>query len=127
LARPSLVFYFPGLDLVAMDFLEALLGGGFFCLTGWVYERFTGRVGMGEGDVKRMVMIGAILGADSLPYLVCVSALLSTLAGLELVLSGGGRGGEWRTTRIPCGDFPAAGALFYLLAQGQIPRFFGWT
>jgi len=37
---------------------------------------------MGEGDVKLMVMIGAILGADSLPYIVCVSALLSTLAGL---------------------------------------------
>jgi hypothetical protein len=76
--------------------------------------------------VKLMVMIGAILGADSLPYIVCVSALLSTLAGLGLVLAGGGRGGEWRTTRIPCGPFPAAGALLYLLAQGQIPRFFGW-
>lgn len=113
-----------------MTFLEALLGallgGGSFFLTGWVYERFTGRAGMGEGDVKLMVMIGAILGADSLPYIVCVSALLSTLAGLGLVLAGGGRVGEWRTTRIPCGPFPAAGALLYLLAQGQIPRFFGW-
>ena len=54
-----------------MTFLEALLGalrgGGFFFLTGWVYERFTGGAGMGEGDVKLMVM-RAILGADFLPY-----------------------------------------------------------
>ena len=57
-----------------MTFLEALLGallgGGSFFLTGWVYERFTGRAGMGEGDVKLMVMIGAILGAD--PALHCL-------------------------------------------------------
>jgi len=46
-----------------MSFLEAFLGGAaagrFFFLTGWVYARCTGRVGMGEGDVKLLVRIGA--------------------------------------------------------------------
>ncbi len=105
--------------------LGALLGGGFFFLTGWAYERVTGRVGMGGGDVKLMAMIGAFLGVNSLPYIVFSSALLSVLAGLTLLLAGrAGHGSEGRTTHSPFGPFLAAGALLYLFFQGHIPRFY---
>ena len=83
-----------------------LLGGGFFLVVGWLYEKFSGKTGMGGGDVKLLAMIGAFLGVSSLPFIIFISASLGTLAGLGLTLAGGAwRGGRWRTTRIPFGPF----------------------
>jgi leader peptidase (prepilin peptidase)/N-methyltransferase len=105
--------------------LGALLGGGFFFLTGWLYEKITGKRGMGGGDVKLLAMIGAFLGVNSLPYIIFLSAALGTLAGIGLTLAGGGwRGGAWRTTRIPFGPFLAAAALLYLFIGDKIVKFF---
>ncbi|HEY9074684.1 MAG TPA: prepilin peptidase, partial [Desulfobaccales bacterium] len=54
------------LFLPHLSFLKAasgaLVGGGVFFLTGWIYERLTGKQGMGGGDVKLIAMIGAFLG-----------------------------------------------------------------
>src|SRR5512139_613184 len=51
------------LFLPHLRFLEALVaalvGGGFFYLAGWLYEKITGKRGMGGGDVKLLAMIGA--------------------------------------------------------------------
>jgi leader peptidase (prepilin peptidase)/N-methyltransferase len=109
-----------------LTFLEALLGvllgGGFFFLIGRVYEKLSGRTGMGGGDVKLLAMIGAFLGAYPLPYIIFVSAALGTIAGVAQVLAGGG---PWRTARIPFGPFLAAAALIYLFAGDQILIFFG--
>lgn len=116
------------LFLPHLPFLEAvlgaLLGGGIFFLTGWLYERITGKRGMGGGDVKLLAMIGAFLGVTSLPYIIFLSASLGTLGGLGLLLVGGGwRGGQWRTTRIPFGPFLAAAALLYLFFGDNIVKF----
>ena len=95
--------------------LGALLGGGFFLVVGWVYEKFSGKTGLGGGDVKLLAMIGAFLGVGSLPFIIFISATLGTLVGLGLTLIGGAwRGGQWRTTRIPFGPFLAVAALLYL-------------
>jgi leader peptidase (prepilin peptidase)/N-methyltransferase len=103
-------------------FLGALFGGGFFFLTGWLYERITGKRGMGGGDVKLLAMIGAFLGVTSLPYIIFASAALGTLAGLGLILAAKGEGGGWRTTRIPFGPFLAAGALLYLFLGDELVK-----
>jgi leader peptidase (prepilin peptidase)/N-methyltransferase len=104
-----------------------VLGGGFFFLVGWAYEKFSGKTGLGGGDVKLMAMIGAFLGVKSLPVIVFISATLGTVVGLGLTLVGGAwRGGQWRTTRIPYGPFLAAAALLYLFAGQQLVRFFAW-
>lgn len=104
--------------------LGALLGGGFFFLTGWTYEKLTGKTGMGGGDVKLLAMIGAFLGVHSLPYIIFISATLGTLAGLGLLLAGGGwRHGQWRTTRIPFGPFLAVAAILYLFAGDELLKF----
>jgi leader peptidase (prepilin peptidase)/N-methyltransferase len=104
--------------------LGALLGGGFFLVVGWVYEKFSGKTGMGGGDVKLLAMIGAFLGVGSLPFIIFISATLGTLAGLGLTLVGGAwRGGQWRTTRIPFGPFLAVAALLYLFTGEVLLRY----
>ena len=107
--------------------LGALLGGGFFLVVGWVYEKFSGKTGLGGGDVKLLAMIGAFLGVGSLPFIIFISATLGTVVGLGLTLVGGAwRSGQWRTTRIPYGPFLAAAALLYLFAGQQLVRCFAW-
>ena len=104
--------------------LGALLGGGFFLVVGWVYEKFSGKTGLGGGDVKLLAMIGAFLGVGSLPFIIFISATLGTLVGLGLTLVGGAwRGGQWRTTRIPFGPFLAAAALLYLFTGEVFLRY----
>lgn len=104
----------------------ALLGGGVFYLLGWGYERLTGRMGMGGGDVKLMALIGAFLGIKAVPFVILLSAALGSLAGLAAVLaSGAWRQGAWRTAAIPYGPFLAAAALVYLLGNRELFRFLG--
>lgn len=107
-------------------FLEALLGavlgGGIFFLTGWLYEWLSGKTGMGGGDVKLLAMIGAFLGVRSLPFVIFVSAALGTLVGLGLILGGGIGRGQWRSARIPFGPFLAAAALLYLFTGDALLR-----
>jgi leader peptidase (prepilin peptidase)/N-methyltransferase len=106
-----------------LSFWEALAGvlaggGGFFIL-GWGYEKLTGKMGMGGGDVKLMALIGAFLGLKSLPLVILVSAALGSLVGLAAVLiRGDWRQGGWRTAAIPYGPFLAVAALIYLLGSG---------
>lgn len=96
----------------------ALLGGGLFYLLGWVYEKLTGKMGMGGGDVKLMALIGAFLGLHAVPVVILVSAALGSLAGLVAVLvSGSWRRGGWRTTAIPYGPFLAGAAWLYLFGK----------
>ena len=111
-----------------LTFLEALagalLGGGLFYLLAWGYERLTGKMGMGGGDVKLMALIGAFLGLKSVPLVILLSAALGSLVGLAAVLiSGSWRQGGWRTAAIPYGPFLAGAALVYLLGN---PELFRW-
>jgi leader peptidase (prepilin peptidase)/N-methyltransferase len=107
----------------------------------WGYERIAGRRGMGEGDSKLLLMIGAFLGwrgalfsvvAGSLQGL--VYAIIALVAGRKLspriderVIDGEVVAGyeEEEASRIgllklPFGPFLALGALEYLLAGDAI-------
>jgi len=116
-----------GLALILphITFLEAasgaLLGGLAFYGVGWVYEKLRGKRGLGGGDVKLMAMIGAFLGAASLPLVIFLSAALGCLAGIALaVVQGRCQRGQWQYISIPYGPFLSAGAFIYLLT-GEHP------
>ncbi len=101
----------------------ALLGGGLFYALMWTYERLTGRMGMGGGDVKLLALIGAFLGLKALPFVILVSAALGSLVGIAVVLiSGNWRPGDWRATAIPFGPFLAGAALLYIFGHPALAR-----
>ena len=86
-----------------------LAGGGFLFLIAVIFERLTGKEGMGGGDIKLLAMIGAWMGWRSLPFIILLSSLAGTLLG----------GGALLLTRqglrvkIPFGPFLALGALVF--------------
>ena len=104
--------------------LDSLIGGvagaGGLFLVAFVYERITGREGMGGGDVKLLGMIGAWLGWQALPFVVLLSSLTGVLAGgTFLLLSGKGS-----RARIPFGPFLSLGALLYVFWGPQMTAWY---
>lgn len=69
--------------------LGALLGAGSFAALRWVYWMLRGREGLGLGDVKLMVGLGAFAGPYDLPLLVLLAALsaLAVVLGQRLLQS----------------------------------------
>jgi leader peptidase (prepilin peptidase) / N-methyltransferase len=88
----------------------AAIGAGGLFLLAFLYERISGREGMGLGDVKMLGMIGAFLG----PVGVFVTVLLASFAGalVGIVLIATRIGG--RQTRLPFGVFLSIGAVVTL-------------
>jgi leader peptidase (prepilin peptidase)/N-methyltransferase len=104
----------------------ALVGAGLFYGIAWVYEKMTGKAGLGGGDVKLMAMIGAFLGIQAVPVVIFISAALGSVTGLAwTILRGRWRQGQWRTAAIPYGPFLAAAAVIYLFAGEDLWRLAG--
>ena len=93
-----------------------LAGAGILYLVAFAYRRLTRREGMGMGDVKLMVLIGAVIGWQGAIFTLFTGALYGTLAGgWAMVRSGGGL-----KTAIPFGPFLSLGAATYLLAGPEL-------
>jgi leader peptidase (prepilin peptidase)/N-methyltransferase len=93
-----------------------LAGGGCLYLVAFVFEKLTGKVGMGGGDIKLLAMIGGWLGFRALPFIILFSSLSGTIVGsISILLSSKGL-----RTRIPFGPFLAFGALIYLFFGKEI-------
>lgn len=101
------------------SFIGIMAGGGSLFVVAFVYERITGREGLGGGDVKLLAMIGAWMGWRSLPLIVLISSLTGTLIGLSFILLAGK---EYRF-KIPFGPFLAFGTVVYLFFG---PELTGW-
>ena len=78
-----LASFLPGGIFWTDSLIGMVAGGGAFYLVAAVYERITGREGLGGGDIKLLAMIGAWMGWRSLP----LSVLLASLTG---IIIGGG-------------------------------------
>lgn len=104
--------YGPGL---AGAIAGVLLGSGLFWGLAWAYERFTGREGLGMGDVKLMALIGATLGWQGVFGTVLISSIAGSLVGGALLVL---RRGNLRTA-VPYGPFLALGA-FIMLFWGDL-------
>jgi leader peptidase (prepilin peptidase)/N-methyltransferase len=84
-----------------------VLGGGVLWGIGAVYQRLTGREGMGGGDVKLLAMIGAFLGWQAVPVTLMIASLAGSAVGITLIAVQRGD----RRTLIPFGPFLAVGAI----------------
>ncbi|MBK8230246.1 MAG: prepilin peptidase [Candidatus Eisenbacteria bacterium] len=99
--------------------LGALLGGGGLFAIAIGYEKSRGRTGMGMGDVKLALMLGAFLGWQGVLLTVMLASVFGSLLGITLLLTRRGDG----ATALPFGCFlaPAAWAALYLG-----PRIWDW-
>jgi leader peptidase (prepilin peptidase)/N-methyltransferase len=99
--------------------LASIAGFGFFFLFGWIYEKMTGRVGLGGGDVNFMGTIGVFLGFGGLWSAIMLSSVTGSLVGLGIALWEKRKqkeevdGGLLRV-KIPYGPFLVFGAMVEL-------------
>jgi len=94
-------------------------GGGALLLIAVIFEKVTGKEGMGGGDIKLLAMIGAWMGWKALPFVALISSMLGIIiGGGALVASGKGM-----RVKIPFGPFLAMGSLIYFFFGSSIV---GW-
>jgi len=96
--------------------LGAVVGGGTLWLVREVYYRLRHVEGMGLGDVKMMLMVGAFLGWQLTLLTIFIGSLLGSLIGIVLILRGGGS----MKTQIPFGVFLGPAAIISLLVGQRL-------
>lgn len=89
------------------SFLGGFLGGGILYGVAWLYLRARGREGMGMGDVKMMLLVGAFLGWRGAFMTIFIGSLLGSLVGLVLIRLSRK---EWEYA-LPFGTFLAGAAI----------------
>jgi len=99
------------------SFLGSALGGGSLgaiMLAYWLIRR---EEGMGLGDVKLLMMMGAFLGPlPAIPFILIVSSMAGALVGLPMALIGN----KGLRVAIPFGPFLAFAAILYVLHGPEI-------
>lgn len=108
-------FFIPSQDWLS-SLLGIIAGWGILAAIFYGYLWLTGREGMGGGDAKLLAMMGAFLGIKSILFIIFVSSLAGTIAGLSLMAARG----KDRHLAIPFGPYLALGALLYIFAGPQI-------
>ena len=93
-----------------------LFGGGVLWLVAYVYYVFTGREGLGGGDIKLLGWIGSVLGWKAIPFVILSSSVLGSLVGLYISR----KSEDKLKAMIPFGPFIAAGALLYILGLKSV-------
>jgi leader peptidase (prepilin peptidase)/N-methyltransferase len=95
-------------------------GGGSLFIIAALYERVTGREGMGGGDIKLLAMIGAWMGWRPLLLVVLIASLIGAVVGSAFILL---KGKDFQL-RIPFGPFLSFGALLLFFFGPQITRWY---
>ena len=93
---------------LAGSLLGGLLPAAGLRLIGALYQMIRRREGLGLGDVKMLLMVGAFAGLESTLLIVMAASLLGSLTGLVLVAR---RGAAATLYELPFGSFLAAAAL----------------
>lgn len=105
-------YFVPGLGLVTA-LIGAAIGFGIFYLFAWGYEKLTGRVGLGGGDIKLMAAFGAFLGPVGVFYTLFLSSIFGSVIGITWAIIQGQK--NIMKSAIPYGPFLVLGALMYYL------------
>jgi leader peptidase (prepilin peptidase)/N-methyltransferase len=88
-----------------------LIGGGFLWAVAYFYFLLRKEEGMGGGDIKLLGWIGAVLGWQSIAFVIISSSIVGSIAGLIVAQ----REKKGMKTVIPFGPYLALGAVLYVL------------
>ena len=110
--------------MLPIDHIESIVGSmvgyGVLWVIAFGFKRYTGKDGLGHGDMEQFGMIGAFTG----PVGVWITLMLGSCIGLVI----GGTylyfSGKSKQTHIPFGPFLAGGAIAYVLFSEQLVHFF---
>lgn len=107
-----------------LHLLLASIGGfGFFFLFAVAYEKVTGRMGLGGGDIKFMGTIGIFLGLGGIWTSLLLSSIIGSVVGVGYAWwqrrkqSPGEEKGHLLRAAIPYGPFLVTGALIELFFE----------
>ncbi len=95
----------------------ALLGGGGFWLLQQGYRIIRKEEGLGTGDVKLLLCIGALVGPLGLPFTVLSASVVALIASIVYMRLPGSKGMQ---TRIPFGPFLCLGAMLQILVGREV-------
>lgn len=99
--------------------LGAFLGGGVLYGVAWLYLKMRGIEGMGMGDVKMMMLVGAFVGWQGTFMTIFIGSLLGTVAGISVIAL---KGRDWGYA-LPFGTFLAIAAF---MVDGWGPQILNW-
>lgn len=110
---------FSGAISVQESIIGSVLGGGILgmvALLWWLLRRVEG---MGMGDVKLLLLIGAVLGPwPAIPFVLFMSSILAVLCMLPMyIFQGGGM-----SRALPYGPFLAWASVLYILHGPELMR-----
>ncbi len=111
------VFSFLNPERQVIDSIIGILfGGGIFFLVGYIYHLFTGREGLGGGDVKLLAWLGSILSWQAIPFIILTSSVLGSIVGIYISRNDK----EKLKAVIPFGPFIALAALLYIFGLKSV-------
>jgi leader peptidase (prepilin peptidase) / N-methyltransferase len=102
--------------------VASLLGFGVFLGFAMLYEKLTGRVGIGGGDIKYMGTLGAFLGASGLWAAILVASVAGSVIGILYATLAKNEDGVMKAS-LPFGPFLVLGAfseIFFGVSQWLI-------
>lgn len=97
-------------------FFGFLFGGGVLWLVAYIYYVFTGREGLGGGDIKLLAWLGAILGWKAIPFIILSASVFGSVIGILLSR----KSKDGLKAMIPFGPFLAFGALLYIFGLKSV-------
>ena len=100
--------------------LGILLGGGSLLLVAYLYNKLTGKDGMGGGDIKLLAMMGAFLGWKAIPFIIFASSLFGSLIGVSIMVL------QKKDSKlaIPFGPYLAFAAVLYIFYGKPLIRWY---
>lgn len=93
------------------SFVGTLFGGGILLAIAYIYKFVRKIEGMGMGDVKLLAMLGAFLGLQGVIFIIFLSSLLGSVAGISLMIYNRGD----LKYAIPYGPFLSTAAIIFML------------
>jgi leader peptidase (prepilin peptidase)/N-methyltransferase len=88
-----------------------LVGGGLLLLVSFLYRMVTGREGMGMGDVKMMMMVGAFLGWKLAVLTIILGSFLGSVIGVSIAA----KKKAGMKLALPFGTFLGLATIFSLI------------